>query len=280
MAVIESTFADLKAADAANDPELFASRVAGDAALVRGAEYTVASNVAEAPISELPSQMQGIYVSRSDTWPRILAAVSEPPEGELTPVVYLWVQESVEQPYRLVAWAHMIPGAVLPAMPGTVNGAQPLSLGEDGVDPSPRTALEDYVEYLREGSDSELGASFAADSYAEQLFGARSALSEAAAGAGGAYVDTIQTELASTYALATSDGGALIFAPIGIASSFSVQEATLNLSARDAPLLEGAATDKVTYSYRDFVVLSVPPPGQDELPSVVAAEHHLVSITP
>jgi len=279
-AVIDSTFAELSAADAAKDPELFGSRVGGNAALVRGAEYTVSAKVAEEPVSDLPSEMQGVYVSRSESWPRMLAAVSEPPADDLTPVVYLWVQDSVDEPYRLVAWAHMIPGAVLSAMPGEVNGAEPLLLGEDGVDPSPRKALEDYVEYLRQGADSELSANFADDSYAQQLFSARAVLAKAASATGGAYVDTIQPDFASTFALATSDGGALIFAPIDIASSFSVKDATLKLSAREAPLLEGTAKDKVTYDYRDFVVLSVPPPGQDQLPGAVAAEHHLISITP
>ena len=127
--VIDATFAELDAADAAKDADLFESRVAGDAALVREAEYTVAKKVDDASRATLPSTMQGVYVSRSDTWPRMMAAVSEPPADDLTPVVYLWVQESVQEPYQLVAWAHMIPGAVLPAMPGQVNGAEPLSLG-------------------------------------------------------------------------------------------------------------------------------------------------------
>ena len=279
-AVIDDTFAQLALADAAGDPELFATRVVDDAALVRAAEYKVKAAVAEANISTLPSQMQGIYVSRSDTWPRVLAAVSEQPEDNLTPIVYLWVQESIEEPYVLVDWAHMVPGAVLPAMPGAVSGAESLLLGEDGVDPSPRTALEDYVEYLRQGADSELAASFVPDTYAEQLFGARAALVEAASKAAGAYVDTIQPELDNTFALSTSDGGALIFAPVQISSSFSVSDATLTLSARDVPLLEGSASSRVTYHYRDFVVLSVPPPGLDQLPTVVAAEHHLVTIKP
>jgi len=279
-AVIDSTFAVLDAADAAKNQDLFVSRVAGNAALVRVAEYAVAKAVPEEPVSDLPSQMQGVYVSRSESWPRMLAAVSEPPADDLTPVVYLWVQESVDDPYRLVSWAHMIPGAVLPAMPGEVNGAEPLPLGEVGVDPSPRKALEDYVEYLRQGTDSDFAANFADDSYAQQLFSARGVLAQAASGTGGAYVDTIQPDFASTFVLSTSDGGALIFAPIDIASSFSVKDATLKLSARDAPLLSGAATEQVTYNYRDFVVLLVPPPGQEQLPAVIAAEHHIISITP
>src|SRR5660398_275770 len=128
--VVATTTALLLAGCAAKNQDLFVSRVAGNAALVRMAEYAVAKAVPEEPVSDLPSKMQGVYVSRSESWPRMLAAVSEPPADDLTPLVYLWVQESVDDPYRLVAWAHMIPGAVLPAMPGEVNGAAPLPLGE------------------------------------------------------------------------------------------------------------------------------------------------------
>ncbi len=279
-AIINDTFKVLSAADTAQDASLLDARFEGDAVAVRAAEYAVAKAVKDAPPSDLPSQVQGIYVSNADTWPRVLAAVSEPPSDKLTPVVYLWIQDSVETPYTLRAWAHMIPGATLPAMAGPVDGATQLPLGETGVDPSPRTALENYVEFLRQGADSKLAADFAPDSYSKQLFTARTALSSAAASAGGAYVDTIQPDLRNTYVLSTSEGGALVFAPLQVTSSFSVSGATLKVSDRDAPLVQGTIVDKATYTYRDFVVLSVPAPGLNQIPAVAAAEHHLVSVTP
>jgi hypothetical protein len=279
-AIVDDTFTVLAAADRAKDASLLDARFEGDAKAVRTAEYAVAAAVAEASPSDLPAEVQGIYVSNSEAWPRVLAAVSESPSDELTPVVYLWIQDSVHEPYTLRAWAHMIPGATLPAMPGAVDGASPLALGEKGVDPSPRAALENYLEFLRQGADSELAAGFAEDTYAQQLFAARTALAGAAAAAGGAYVDTIQADFAGTYVLSTADGGALVFAPVQISSSFSVTGATLKVSDHDAPLVQGSIVDRATYTYRDFVVLSVPPPELDQLPGVVAAEHHLVTVKP
>ncbi len=279
-AIIDDSFTVLAAADRRQDSTLLEARFAGDAVAVRAAEYAVAKVVADAPASDLPSGVQGVYVSSAEIWPRVLAAVSEPPSDDLTPVVYLWIQDSVRDPYTLRAWAHMIPGATLPAMAGPVDGATQLSLGEQGVDPSPRKALETYIEFLRQGAGSELAVGFAPDSYSQQLFTARTALSQAAAAAGGAYVDTIQPDLKNTYVLSTADGGALLFAPLQISSSFSVSGATLRVSERDAPLVQGSVVDKATYLYRDFVVLSVPAPGQNQIPAAVAAEHHLVSVKP
>ena len=279
-AVIDDTFTVLRAADGTQDTALLEARFEGDSVAVRAAEYAVAKAVPDSQASDLPSGVQGVYVSNTETWPRVLAAVSEPPADDLTPVVYLWVQDSVREPYTLRAWAHMIPGATLPAMAGTVDGATQLQLGEQGVDPSPRAALENYLEFLRQGPDSALAAGFAPDSYSQQLFTARAALSQAAAAAGGGYVDTIQPDLKNTYVLSTSDGGALVFAPVQISSSFSVSGATLRVSDRDAPLVQGAVVDKATYLYRDLVVLSVPAPGRNQIPAVAAAEHHLVSVKP
>lgn len=278
--IVDDTFTVLAAADKARDSSLLDARFEGDAVSVRAAEYAVVAAVGDATPADLPASVQGIYVSNTDVWPRVLAAVSETPTDGLTPVVYLWVQDAVEDPYTLRAWAHMIPGATLPAMAGAVDGASQLALGEQGVDPSPRAALETYVEFLRQGADSDLAAQFAPDSYSQQLFAARSSLSEAAASAGGAYVDTVQPDFTNTYALSTSDGGALVFAPVQISSSFSVSGATLKVSDRDAPLVVGSVIDRATYAYRDFVVLSVPAPSLNQLPAVVAAEHHLVTVKP
>ena len=279
-AIVEDTFATLAKADRAKDASLLAPRIGGDAALVRSAEYAVSAAVAEESPAMLPSSMQRIYVSNATTWPRVLVAVSAPPADNLTPVIYVWVQDDVGSPYQMRGWAHMIPGATVPAMPGDVDGATQLPLGESGVSPSPRAALESYLEYLRQGPGSDVAASFEKDTYAQQLFTARESLSAAASQAGGAYVDTVQPDLGNTFVLSTGDGGALVIAPVVISSSFSVSGATLTLSQHDAPLLDGSLSTKVTYTYRDLVVLSVPAPGKGQLPGVVAAEHHLVSVRP
>ena len=277
--IIDETFAALAAADAALDPALLAPRIGDHAAQVRAAEYAV-TKATGAALEVLPAEMQRIYVSQELTFPRVMAAVSVAPSDTLTPVVYMWVQDSIDAPYQLRGRAHMIPGATLPAMPGTVDGATQLPLGDASVPGTPRAVLEAYLEYLRQGATSELAASFAPDSYSTQLFAARDTLAAAAAAASGGYVDTIQPHLDGAMVLTSTDGGSLVFVPVLISSSFSVNGATLTVAANDAPLLSGAASTKVTYDYRDLVVIALPTAGSGALPAVVAADHHLVGLRP
>lgn len=277
--VFAETFAELGAADAASDPDLFGERIGGDAARVRAAQYARAQADDGPAPSELPDEMQAIYVTSAEEWPRVMIGVSEEPDDESTPIVAIWVQSDVYTPYQLRGWAQMLPGATLPAMPGTSTGAAQLSLTDESVEPSPRQALDDYLDLLREGPGSDLSENFADDVYRDRLFAARETLTEAAGDADGDYVDTVQPRMEHTFSLATADGGALVFAPVTIASSFSVEDATVSVPAADRPLVDGDLDDKVTHHYRDLVVLYVPGPATDARPAVVAADHHLVRVS-
>lgn len=279
-AVAADTFARLTEADAALDASLLGDRVAGDALTVRTAQYKVARSVSDAKPEVLPSEMQALYVSAESSWPRVLAGVSAQPGDNLTPVVSLWVQDDIASPYSLRAWAHMIPGASMPSMASDVTGAAQLSVTESSVAPTPQEAIEQYVEYLRAGKGSELAAAFAPDTYAERLFAGRDVLSTAASGAGGAYSDTIEADLENAYVMATADGGALVFAPLTVASAFSVSNAKVSVPAADQALVEGTLDATVTHHYRDLIVLYIPGPGTGGLPTVVAADHHLIKVTP
>ena len=278
--VIDQTMTELDAADAAEDTEDLTDRVGGDAVRLRGVEYTLAAEEDGPAPTVLPAEMQAVYVSAAEDWPRTMATVSEQPSEDETPVVMLWVQEDVDTDYQLRNWAHMIPGATLPAMPGPTTGAAQLSLDAGSVSPTPQEAIESYVELLRAGADSDLDATFAADSYRERLFTARETLTEAAGEAEGEYVETIQPDLEGAYAMATADGGALVFAPMSISSTFTVEDATVSIDEADEPLLDGELDDTVKHEYLDFVVIYVPGSDQtDALPAVVAAEHTLIKVS-
>jgi hypothetical protein len=278
--VTSATFEQIHTADAALDATKLGDRIAGDALTVRTAQYKVATSASDHTPDVLPAEMQAHYVSSATTWPRVLAGVSVQPGDNLTPVVSLWLQDDIATPYSLRAWAHMIPGASMPSMPTDATGAAQLSITDEALSPTPQAAIEQYVEFLRAGKDSELAASFTPDTYSERLFAAREVLTAAATGAGGAYSDTIEADLANTYVLATADGGALVFAPITVASAFSVVNAKVSVPAADQALVEGTLNDKVTHHYRDMIVMYIPGPGAGTLPGLVAADHHLVKVTP
>lgn len=277
--IVTETFAELAEADDARDIELLGERIGGVVTTIREAEYTKAEADDGPAPTTIPDQMQAIYVSGATGWPRTLVTVTEQANDDVTPVVVLWVQDSIGEPYQVQAWAHMIPGATLPAMPGTTTGAEQLDLTSTATDPTPQDALDSYLELLREGSGSDLDEQFAPDSYRERLFAARDTLSEAAEDADGDYVDTIQSRTSATYVMSTADGGALMFAPVEVASSFRVQDATVSIAEGDEPLLDGDLDDRVTHEYLDVIVLYIPGPESDDLPVVVAADHNLIRVT-
>ena len=278
--IIPETFTELAAADDAEDAALLTNRVGGDAKAVRTAQYKQASAKDGPKPTVLPADMQAVYVSAADTWPRMLVGVSEQPADDVTPIVMLWIQDTVDSDYQLRSWAHMIPGATLPAMAGPATGAEQLALEDASMDPSPGTVLSNYITLLQNGAKSSYNDDFAPDTYRERIFTARTVLTKAAKKAKGTYKDTIETVEDQTYVLQTADGGALIFAPVHIASKFTVKNAKVSIPAVDQPLLTGKLKNKVTHTYRDQIVLYIPGPAVGSNPGVVAAEHNLVKVSP
>ena len=279
--ILPETFAELATADAAKDASLLTNRVGGDAKTVRAAEYKQEKADAKTVPDVLPADAQAVYVSAADTWPRVLVAVSEQPAEDLTPVVMLWIQDSVDVDYQLRAWAHMIPGATLPAMAGPATGAAQLPLDDPDMSPTPGEALKNYVTLLQQGTESEFNDDFAPDTYRDQLFTARKVLTAAAKKAKGSYKDTITYDESGAYVLQTADGGALVFSPLSIQSTFKVKGAKVSVPAADKALLTGGKlTTQVVHTYRDFIVLYLPGPAVGSNPGVVAAEHNLVKVSP
>ncbi len=278
--IVPETSSQLAAADTAMDATLLTNRVGGNAKIVRAAEYTQQKADKTALPDVIPSATQAVYVSGADTWPRLLIGVTEQPAQDVTPVVMQWVQDSVSSDYQLRGWAHMIPGATLPAMAGPNTGAAQLSLTDPDVSPTPKVAVDNYIKLLQEGAKSPLNATFAPDTYRDQLFTARTVLTGAAKKAGGTYADTITYDETATYAMQTADGGALVFVPVTVRSAFTVKNAKVSIPAADLALLTGPKlTNQVVHSYLDVVVLYIPGPAVGSNPGVVAAEHNLVRVS-
>lgn len=279
--ILPETFAELAAADEAADAKLLANRIGGDAKIVRAAQYKQAKADKKITPDVLPEESQAVYVSSADTWPRVLVSVTAQPTEDVTPVVMLWVQDSFDVDYQLRGWAHMIPGATLPAMAGFATGANQLTLDDPMVDPTAKTVVENYLKLLNEGSKSELQDDFLEDTYRKQLFTARDVLTKATKKAKGKYKDEVTTREEDTYVLQTADGGALVFAPVQITSTFTVKNAKVSVPAGDKALLSGGKLKaKVVHHYRDLLVFYIPGPAIESLPGVVAADHNLVKVTP
>ncbi len=274
-AILSDTFASLAAADAAKKVDVAALRVGGDAAAVRSAEYLVAAAGGAAP-DVLPSDILAVYASNANDWPRAMVVVTSPPDATLTPLILMWVQDDARSDYQLREWAHMLPAAIVPAMANQSVGFTQIPLDAEGFSVTPKAAIDAYVDLLTKGEPTP--PTFAPDTYRERMFAARTALSAAAAARAGSYVDKIAARPDEAFAVVTAEGSALVLVPITVTSVFTVPGAQLALPASDKALLTGTLADRVVHYYRDFIVLSVPKDAS-LLPSVVAADHHLVKVT-
>jgi len=275
--IVSETMRELAAADEAKDPSLLGERVSGSAATTRATEYIVAANGGAAP-EVISETMLATYTTGSATWPRVMATVAEAADAAHTPVVLEWVQDDVQSEYQLRWWAHMVPGGVLPAMPGQSTGADQLSLDTPGFTLTPEQAIEDYVALLNAGASSELEEAFAPDPYRQRMFEARTALAASAAPRSGTYGDTVTARIDEAFVLADAEGGALVFLPLDVVSDFNVPGAQLSLPASDKALLQETLKARVVHRYEDLVVLRIGAAGSGLLPTVVAADHNLVSV--
>lgn len=275
--IVPATFAELAAADEAADASLLGERITGDAVAVRTMEYEIAKVDGAGNPDVIPETMQAVYVTDSDTWPRIMVGVTEPADESTTPVVALWVQQDVASDYQLVGWAHMIPGATLPAMPGVSVGAPMVDLEDPTL--QPQEVLGGYLDLLARGGGSEYVDAFSDDSYRDQIFANRRELRTIADKASGSYKESFHADADGTYAIATSDGGALLFAPVTVEGLFTVEDgATVTLSKLDQSLISGTVKDTVRHTYSDLLVISIPA-DPDALPVAVAADHQLTGVS-
>lgn len=273
--ILSDTFTELAVADAAKKVDTTALRLGGDAAVVRAAEYRVAAAGGAAP-DVLPPGVLAVYGSNATDWPRVMVAITAAPDATLTPLVLMFVQDDARSGYQLREWAHMLPGAIVPAMANQSAGFTQLPLDASGFSMTPQAAIDAYVSGLTTGEPKV--PAFASDAYRERMFAARAALTAAAAARGGTYVDKIVARPDEAFVLQTAEGSALVLVPVTVTSLFTVPGAQLSLPASDKALLDGTLADRVVHQYRDFVVLNIPKDAS-LLPSVVAADHHLVAVS-
>lgn len=308
-AIIADTFAELALADEERLADEFGARIGGDAATIRAAEYKLAAGGDLR--TALTPEMLAVYATNQTDWPRMFVGVTAAPGEALTPVLMVWEQDDLRAPYQARYWAHMVPGAVLPAMPGQALGTTVRSVDDaDSLKAAPADVIEDYVDLLSSGEKDYAAAqqkaeealaepapttspdgepatdapmrvpvTFGPDNYREQMFAARASLNKAAKARNGSYADSITARVADSWVLDTAEGGVLVFVSVDVDSRFKVPGAQLILPKADKRLLSGKLQDNVVYHYKDYLVIHIPAADAEGEIAVVAADHHLVDLT-
>jgi hypothetical protein len=221
--ILQELSADLEKSAAESSADPLEGRVAGAAlAMVQAQLAAKAANPDEKTAFELGTRFaDGQIVARSQVWPRSFAVVTDSAETE-APFIYQLEQADARSPYKLVLWARMLAGATLPPTAAAGVGSAVVDPGSPDLQVTPIAAVQAYAAAKDDptGDQADLFDTVLQDGVDPDSARARwTALAQAYRGGITQFADgQVQTSSAliegSVSALATADGGALVFGQV------------------------------------------------------------------
>jgi hypothetical protein len=281
-AVIQALDEVLVAGDEAKDAAALAPRVEDPALAMRAAQYTLdqRSNGERTP-SPLTTAHDVRVIAATDTWPRTLIAVTDPPEGTTSPLVLTLKQNDPRSQYKLWAWARLFPGIETPPLAQPEVGSPQLPPDASGLVLTPEETVAAYADVLAQGGDSEYAATFGSDPFVDQLRSSASTVSSNLQGLADVSFQASPIE-GAVVAMGTADGGAIVVGTI--TNSLTIKKtltgSTLELGGEIKQWLgDGTIPSIAKVTYTSPVVFEVPAAADGATITVMGAEQVLVDAT-
>lgn len=266
-------------ADEATDADLLAPRVTGAAEEMRRLQYAVKNAGDEGgEVPDLWADAALTVVTATDSWPRSILAVSAPTAGTTQRLMLALAQKAPRDPYKMVAWSVLLPGAETPTFASPDIGSAPVKGDEASLVATPTEALDWYAQLLT-SSESEHADAFDEDAYRLWIAEELSGLSQAVEVAGEVSSETTPGDV--VFGIGTADGGAVVFGTVETAITLrkTIDGAELTLGDELARLggteeVENAAVAK----YKQMVSFYIPPADSDAKIQVLGAERVLAAV--
>ncbi len=276
--VMEEVAAVIAAADAATEPALLDPRVAGPAREIRGVEYLLARAGDPSAVTSIPPVAQTIVAPTTDTWPRTVMVVTEPPADLQPPLLLTLVQDDPRSPYRLWSWARLFPGVEMPATAQPEVGSAPVAPDEADLAVPPAEVVTRYVDLLTNGPASPFVGTFTDDPLRTGITGTRDAFA-GVVGTNGTLTETYAPLDTGPYAIATADGGAIVVGGFRTVTAITLADSTLTIGDQTAALL-GTPTvaSNLTIGWLSVVAFAVPPAGSTDPVRVLGGEHSRIQV--
>lgn len=264
----------LAAADKEMDAGALESRITGPALGIRKAEYQIAKfQKKPESITELPTQLQSVFMTSTETWPRTFFAVSERPQNLEAERFVVMTQEDARADYKLWAWFTLFPGVTVPVFPAADSGTPDLTEVDESLSLTPQAALEQYTDLLKTGDKSEFKDVFntEGDGFIKEIADRRKTLEDAAKIAKGTYKETF-TVGEDLKALRTLDGGAVIVGTITTSGTLQGEKgAIITPSETEKAFLpkDAKASNALTVNRTAIVGIYVPAKGEEVQPAAI-----------
>ncbi|MBD8080119.1 hypothetical protein [Cellulosimicrobium arenosum] len=267
----------LEEADAETDPELLEGRVTGPALRIRTSQLEVAAKRKKADlVTELPTDVQGVVVPTTQTWPRTSYAVSEQPENLQSPRLIALDQDSARDQYELWGWVQLLPGIEMPSFADPALGSEAVAADDDSLLVTPQDAVAQYVDVLNLASKSDYADTFEDDPFRTFLASEAKRQGKALKAADGKRSMSFETLDEPVHAVRTADGGAMVMSSLTSLETLRVEEGgKVSPATETQKSLFGDAdpTNALKIRYDDLVALYVPPAESDEQVRLLGYTH-------
>lgn len=268
----------LKKGDEALDATLLEPRVTGPALAIRKVEY-IGADVTDGKdeLTPIPASALTTIVPQTQAWPRTQLVITPQPDDLKAQRILVMRQSDPRSPYRMWAWARLLPGTDMPLTADPALGSPVVAPDDDSLLMTPQQALDRYTDVLAKGSKSDHADAFAKDAARKEIEDVRAATRKNL-GDLGKLTEKYTPSDEPVVAWRTVDGGAVVVGSFTTSSKVELKtDGTIPISDKLERKLTGKkeAEKSFTRTFTDVVVLYVPPADADAPARLLAAEHAL-----
>ncbi|WP_029253215.1 hypothetical protein [Paraoerskovia marina] len=284
---VKASIADvLTTATEEQDSDLLETRVSGPADAMRTAELK-AAKAADDPelVTALPTETQQDIIPASDEWPRVGMSITVAAEDAQSPRLIVTEQADARSNYSLWAWVRLFPDTTLPAFAAAEVGSPVLAPDTESLLISPADAVTQYADVLNLGGDSEFADTFGDDPYRSRVESTSEVQSEAMQGIEGTYTNTFSViEDQTPRTMGTADGGAVVVGAVKSVEKFEGPDGSTisppQTDTAEALFGDADASETLNITSLTTVAIYVPPAGSEETVQVLGAENVTTKVAP
>lgn len=269
-------------ADASNDKRILAERFAGAALAVRTTNYTLrARNARIASLQAIVAEpIKFSLPAATSAWPRVLMAVTDEKGDTALPQMIVMQQETARSNYKVWFTIRLMPGAQIPAVPGSDIGAIPVDAASLFLQIAPNKLPVAFGDVLNLGQASLSAQLFDLDNeFYRQVSQAQKDQATKLNNANITFAHSLGDP--NVISLATSDGGALV--AVYQLDRYTIKpkraNSAVSVGAQEKLLLGATGSTRGVRSvYGDMLLFYVPAVDADTKIVLLGATQGLISV--
>ena len=272
----------IKQADDAKDASGLSQRLTGPGLAVRTSQITVAQKTGQMDNkATIPDKIVQTVIPVDSGWPRTVFTITTTTDDQQSNRLLVLTQNSARENYRLWGLARLFQGAKLPNFAVPSLGAQMGTPKDAGLIATPEQAVEQYVDVLNKGDQSEYADRFADDELRHTLADQSAKVQQAMEANAGTQEQTFSAVPNQLQVMRSTDGGDLVVAQIDSVWTRAAGEGRESLPASDAETAlfgNGTPTSTMKVTYVNVIALVVPPKQSGQKITAVGAERQPVKV--